>query len=75
MKLAHPPGKSRKGKREDNPMHDWKVYRMFDGIANDMWYLSRNTDRRNCMVNFGEKSEIFFEIYTGNAIWNFWKGT
>ena len=44
-----------------------RVYRMFDGIANAMWYLSRNTDRRNCMVNFGEESEIYFEIYAGNA--------
>jgi len=30
-------------------------------------YLSRNTGRRNYMVNFGEESEIFFEIYAGNA--------
>jgi len=45
-----------------------RVYRMFDGIANTMWYLSRNTGKRSCMVNFGEKLEIFFEIYDINAI-------
>jgi len=35
-----------------------RVYRMFDGVANTMWYLSQNTGKRNCMGNFGMAHDV-----------------